>query len=99
MMISYKFRLYPNKEIERRLEEQLEICRWLFNRLLEEINKARKDGREITQRDTQTLIVKLKEENPELKKAYSKVLQMVNYQLWSNMRALSKLKKNGKKIG
>ena len=41
-MVSYKFRLYPNKEIERRLEEQLEICRWLYNRLLEEINKARK---------------------------------------------------------
>ena len=98
-MVSYKFRLYPNKEIERRLEEQLEICRWLYNRLLEEINKARKDGREITQKDTQTSIVKLKEEHPELKKAYSKVLQMVNYQLWSNMRALSKLKKNGKKIG
>ncbi len=39
---SYKFRLYPNKEQERILEEQLEICRWLYNRLLEEINKARK---------------------------------------------------------
>ena len=45
------------------------------------------------------MIVKLKEENPDLKKVYSKVLQMVNYQLWSNMRALSRLKKNGKKIG
>ena len=96
---SYKFRLYPNKEIEKRLEEQLEICRWLYNRLLEEVNKARKEGRKITQKDTQALIVKLKEENPELKKVYAKVLQMVNYQLWSNMRALSKLKKNGKKIG
>ncbi|MCD6370722.1 MAG: transposase [Thermoplasmata archaeon] len=99
MMLSYKFRLYPNKEIEKKLEEQLEICRWLYNRLLEEINNARKEGRKITQRDTQALIVKLKEENPELKKVYSKVLQMVNYQLWSNMRALSRLKKNRKKIG
>jgi len=96
---SYKFRLYPNKEIEKKLEEQLEICRWLYNRLLEEVNKAREEGRKITQKDTQALIVKLKEENPELKKVYSKVLQMVNYQLWSNMRALSKLKKNRKKIG
>ena len=96
---SYKFRLYPNKEVERKLEEQMEICRWLYNSLLEEIEKARKEGRKITQKDTQALIVKLKEENPELKKVYSKVLQMVNYQLWSNIRALSKLKKNGKKIG
>ena len=96
---SYKFRLYPNKEVERKLEEQLEMCRWLYNRLLEEINNARKEGRKITQKDTQTLIVKLKKENPELRNVYSKVLQMVNYQLWSNMRALSRLKKNGKKIG
>jgi len=99
MLRSYKFRLYPNKEQERKLGEQLEISRWLYNRLLEEINRARKDGRKITQKDTQALIVKLKEENPELKKVYSKVLQMVNYQLWSNIRALSRLKKNGKKIG
>jgi len=96
---SYKFRLYPNKEVEKKLEEDLEICRWLYNRLLEEINNAREEGRKITQKDTQSLIVKLKEENPELNKVYSKVLQMVNYQLWSNMKALSKLKKNGNKIG
>ena len=99
MIASYKFKLYPNKEIEKRLEEQLEICRWLYNRLLEEINNARKEGRKITQKDTQALIVRLKEENPELKNVYSKVLQMVNYQLWNNIRVLSGLKSNGKKIG
>ncbi len=99
MLRGYKFRIYPNKEVEKKLEENLEISRWLYNRLLEEINKARKEGIKITQKDTQALIVKLKEENPELKKVYSKVLQMVNYQLWSNIRALSRLKKNGKKVG
>jgi putative transposase len=66
---------------------------------LEELNKAREEGRKIKQTDTQALIVKLKEEKPELKKVYSKVLQMVNYQLWSNIKALSKLKKNGKRVG
>jgi len=46
------------------------------------------------------LIVTLKrEEKPELNNFYSKVLQMVNYQLWANIRALAVLKKNGKKIG
>ncbi len=45
------------------------------------------------------MIVKLKEENPELKKVYSKVLQMVNHQLWNNIKAISRLKKNGKKVG
>ena len=58
MLRSYKFRLYPNKEQERKLEERLEISsRWLYSRLLEERNKARKEGRKITQKDTRLLIV------------------------------------------
>ena len=99
MLISYKFRIYPSKTIEEKLVEQLEICRWLYNRLLEEVNEARKEGRKITWKDTQSLIVKLKQERSELKNVYSKVLQMVNYQLWSNIKALAKLKQNGKKVG
>ena len=71
----------------------------MYNRLLEELNKARKMGGKITQKDTQSLIVELKGgEKPELKQVYSKVLQMVNHQLWSNIKALSQLKKNGKKV-
>ncbi len=99
MLISYKFRIYPSKTIEARLNEQLELCRWLYNKLLEEVNKAGKESRKITRKDTQALIVKLKQEKPELRNVYSKVLQMVNYQLWANIKALSQLKKNGKKVG
>ncbi|USH00850.1 transposase [Thermococcus argininiproducens] len=98
-MISYKFRIYPSKTIEAKLNEQLELCRWLYNRLLEEVNKARREGRKITWRDTQALIVKIKQEKPELKNVYSKVLQMVNHQLWSNIKGLNELRKKGKKVG
>jgi putative transposase len=99
MLISYKFRIYPSKTVEAKLNEQLELCRWLYNCLLSEVNKARKEGRKIMWKDTQALIVKLKQEKPELKNVYSKVLQMVNYQLWSNIKALNELKKKGKKVG
>jgi len=98
-MLSYKFRLYPSKHIQERLGEHLEFCRRLYNRLLEELDKAREEGRRLTKYDTQALILKLKEEKPELNNVYSKVLQMVNYQLWSNIKALAKLKENGKKVG
>jgi len=81
MLISYKFRLYLSKTVQQALNEQLELCRWLYNRLLGEINRARKEGRKITWKDTQALIVKFKREKPELKNVYSKVLQMVNYRL------------------
>ena len=99
MLRNYKFRLYPNTKTEKILEEHLEISRWLYNRLLEQINNARENNMKITQRDTQALIVKLKKEEPEFQKLHSKVSQMINYQLWSNIRGLSQLKKNGKKIG
>ncbi|BDC36537.1 MAG: transposase [Candidatus Methanoliparum thermophilum] len=98
-MLSYRFRIYPSKKIEQKLKEHLELCRWLYNRLLEELNKAKSEDRKITKKETQALIVKLKDEKPELKEVYSKVLQMVNHQLWNNIFALAKLKKNGKKVG
>ncbi len=64
------------------------------------MNKAREEGRKISRYDTQALIVKLKqEEKPELNKVYAKVLQMVNYQLWNNIKALNELRKKGKKVG
>ena len=99
MLVSYKFRIYPSKIVQKILNEQLELCRWLYNRLLEEVNRTRKESRKIIWKDTQALIVKLKREKPELSKVYSKVLQMVNYQLWSNIKALNELKKRGKKVG
>ncbi|MDI6881488.1 MAG: transposase [Methanothermobacter sp.] len=99
-MFGYKFRLYPSKTIETKLIGHLDLCRCLYNRLLQELNEARAEGRKLTFYDTQKLIVRLKnEENPELKKVHSKVLQMVNRQLWNNIRALSRLKKNGRKVG
>jgi putative transposase len=98
-VLSQKFRLYPSKTVERRLEENLELCRWLYNRLLEELNKAKAEERRLTRKDTQALIVRLKREKPELNTVYSKVLQMVNYQLWSNIRALAGAKRNGRKVG
>jgi putative transposase len=98
-VLSQKFRLYPSKQTGEVLFQHLDLCRWLYNRLLEELNKAKVEGRKLSQKDTQALIVKLKTEKTELEQVYSKVLQMVNYQLWSNIRALSAIKKKGRKIG
>ncbi len=45
------------------------------------------------------MIPSLKLINPKLNLVYSKVLQMVNYTIWSNIKGLSASKKNGRKIG
>ncbi|MDN7013301.1 IS200/IS605 family element transposase accessory protein TnpB [Methanoculleus sp. FWC-SCC3] len=99
MLISYKYRAYPDAITRTRLNTALDTCRWLYNTLLEECTTAREAGVAPTMRGMQARIVTLKEENPFLKDVYSKVLQMVNYTLWSNLRALSQTKKKGRKIG
>jgi putative transposase len=99
-MLNYKFRLYPSKTCQEKLNRQMALCRWLYNRLLSELNLSRERRIKLGRTDTQALIVDLKRhEKTELNEVYSKVLQMVNHQLWSNIRALSGLKKNGRKIG
>ncbi|MBM5805530.1 MAG: hypothetical protein FJZ49_05680 [Candidatus Verstraetearchaeota archaeon] len=99
-MLSYKFRIYPSKTVQAKLLEHLELCRWLYNRLLSELSLTREKGIKLRRGDTQALIVDLKKhEKPELNGVYSKVLQMINYQLWSNIHALAGLKHNGRKIG
>ncbi|WP_300166734.1 transposase, partial [Methanofollis sp.] len=85
--------------METRLHETLDTCRWLYNKLLEECNTAREGGNTPTMRGMQARIVTLKDDNPSLKDVYSKVLQMVNYTLWSNIAALSQIKQRGRKIG
>lgn len=94
-MITYKFRLYPNKEQEKNLLWTLDKCRFVYNKMLEGLNGQDKPNR----LELQNSIPELKEEHPELKEVYSKTLQYESYRLFSNLRALAKLKKNGKKVG
>ncbi|WP_292460654.1 helix-turn-helix domain-containing protein [Methanothermococcus sp.] len=72
MMRTYKFRICPSRKIRKTIEEHLNICRYLYNYLLEQKNK----NPELNKGDTQKLITEHKKENPELKKVHSKVLQI-----------------------
>jgi len=83
VIISYKYRIYPEWVAEHKLDEALlrDTCRWLYNRLLEEISKSKENGVQLKIYDTQNVIPSLKLENPDLRNVYSKDLQMVNYTL------------------
>jgi len=96
MQLSYKYRAYLDKEIEKKLFHNLDLCRWLYNTLLGILNAHRG---EFGKQDTQDAIVQIKLVYPELNDVHSKVLQMVNYRLWSAIKGLSKLKKKGRRIG
>jgi len=94
--LTYKFRLYPKREQEEKLLKTLELCRQTYNYFL-----AQWDGKnKIPSRlELQAQLPKMKINNPELNTVHSKVLQMVLYQLYSNLKALSQQKRNGRKVG
>ncbi len=92
-MKAYKLRLYPNKENLEKLELSLEVCRQTYNNLLSELNQG------YTKNEIQNWLLDLKVVYPEMKNIHSKVLQMENQKLFSNLSALYNLKKNGKKVG
>ena len=98
-MVSYKYPIFPNKMTQWKLAENLDACRWLYNRLLQDLDEAKEKGIKLRTYDTQNMIPFLKLENSKLNLVYSKVLQMVNYILWSNIKGLFASKKNGRKIG
>jgi len=89
----FKFRLYPSKKQQEALFAQLNLCRFAYNQLLEEL------GRNKDKKHIQHYILELKEKHPELKQVYSKTLQYECYRLFSNLTALSQSKKKGNKIG
>ena len=77
----------------------MDACRWLYNQLLQDLSVLKEKGIKLKTYDTQNMIPSLKLINPKLNLVYSKVLQMVNYTLWSNIKGLSASKKNGRRIG
>jgi putative transposase len=78
MRKTFRYRLYPTNEQRRLLEQQLEECRWLYNRLLAE-RKAAWEQRQDSVRlyDQQALLPALKAERPTLADVQSQVLQNV----------------------
>src|SRR5258707_10696051 len=73
-----KYRLYPKNEQRRLLEQQLDACRWLYNRLLEERKTAWEQHQEsVRLYDQHALLPSLKAERPTLAGVHSQVLQNV----------------------
>jgi len=89
----YKFRLYPNRTQENLMFNTLNLCRFTYNQLLEEIQNV-KDKKHI-----QHHIVTLKGRYPDIKQVYSKTLQYECYRLYANIKGLSQSKKKGNKVG
>src|SRR6476659_728104 len=75
---TFHYRLYPNKQQQRLLEQQLEECRWLYNHLLAERRDAWVHRQEsLRLYDQQAALPELKTTRPTLAQVQSQVLQNV----------------------
>src|SRR5438874_8061691 len=78
MLKMFKYRIYPTKQQEKKLNETLEECRWLYNHLLEMRKTAyERDGISLTCFQQQYTFPVLKQERLTLNGVHSQVLQNV----------------------
>ena len=93
-VLSNKFRLYPNREEERKLLRAKNLCRLAYNRLLEEHNAGTIDHNELSK-----FLTQLKKGWPELNEVYSKCLQPEVDRLFSNIASLEERRKSDRDVG
>ena len=93
-MRNYKFRLYPNLEQEHELQNNLNVCKWVYNKFVEQAQKSF-----LSRNDMNYILTELKQSEPWLYQYHSKMLQMISTQLEGAEKALIERSKKGHKIG
>jgi len=82
MLKTYKFRLYPSKKQELKLNQFIELARFSYNKQLElKINEYKINNKNLSQFDLNNNLIKLKEENKNLTQLHSQVLQNINQRI------------------
>lgn len=100
MLISYKYRLYPNREQRTKIDCTIERCRLLYNRMLDErIHAFRDEGKSINYYDQANTFNERKAAIPALKQVHSQVLQEVAKRLDKAFRGFFRRVQAGEKPG
>ena len=80
-MRSYKFRIYPSNRQIRMLETTINLCRELYNAMLQQRIYAFRSGRRVSYNSQQDELPELKNAFPEYRSIHSQVLQDVAHRL------------------
>ncbi len=91
---NYKFRLYPNGSQEYKLQNNLSVCRWVYNKFVEYAQKGF-----VSRNDCNYYLTELKQQEPWMYRYHSKMLQTVSTQIDGAQKALIELNKKGYKTG
>jgi putative transposase len=96
----FRYRLYPTKKQEKKLNETLSECRWLYNHLLEQRKNAyEQEGQSLSLYGQQATFPRLKQERPSLDTVHSQVLQNVAVRIDLAFKAFFRRCKAGEKPG
>ena len=95
-MKSFKFRLYPTRTQEAKLDSSINACRMLYNEFIAESRLAYREGYKVRFDELQRMIPAMVPKDAPL---YSKAAQMVLWQFYANIKTLSSKSRKGKKIG
>jgi putative transposase len=100
MLKTFKHRLYPTKEQRRLLAQQLEECRWLYNRRLAERTTAWEQRQvSVSYHGQAKSLPMLKAERPSLARVQSQVLQNVAVRIDLAFKAFFRRCKAGEEPG
>ena len=100
-MITYKFRIYPNKVQIHAFETTLDLCRKFYNAMLQQRIWAHELGKKVNYHSQANEIVDMKKAFPEFNNIHSQVLQEVARRLdraYDNFFRRVEEKKKGSKI-
>ena len=91
---NYRFRLYPNDTQEKKLQNNLAVCRWVYNKLVD-------FGRNgfVSRNDCNYFLTELKQQESWLYQYHSKMLQSVSSQIDGAQKALIEKSKKRHKTG
>ena len=85
---NYKFRLYPNDSQEYKLQNNLAVCRWVYNKFVEYAQKGF-----VSRNDCNYYLTELKQQESWLYQYHSKMLQMISTQIEGAEKSLITLNK------
>jgi putative transposase len=89
-MKNYKLRLYPTKQQEIILMNNLNVCKWVYNKFVEQAQKSF-----ISRNEMCYILTELKQQEPWLYNYHSKMLQMISTQVDAAEKSIIQKAKNG----
>jgi putative transposase len=99
-MKTFKYRLKPSKSQRTKLNQALEICRWVFNETLTtRKNTWEQEKKTLSLYDTNKLLTLWKRDHPELVSVHSQVLQNVQERVDLAFKAFFRRVKAGEEPG